>query len=361
MIDLARALSRDPQLLLLDEITAALPSDLADRVFEVMRAARERGRSVLFITHRLKEVIAACDRATILRDGSDVATIVPQERGEEAIVEHMLGPEAARAAAEASQREVEPAPPAPVVDGRAALEVDGLAAGAVVDVSFTLRPREILGIAALDGQGQDDLFAVLAGERTAAAGEVRVGGTPLRARHPYDAIRLGVVLVPADRLNALLPQRSVRENIAAPRYNNVGRWGPINLRDERRRVRSAIENLQIDTRAARQVRRLSGGNQQKVTIARWLASGFRTLLCFDPTRGIDVGTKRQIYALLRELADGGAAILFFSSELAEFPLVCDRVLTLYGGEITAELPGPAADEASLLRAMHGLVDEAAIA
>ena len=109
--------------------------------------------------------------------------------------------------------------------------------------------------------------------------------------------------------------------------------------DEGRRVREAIDALQIDTRAAPQVRRLSGGNQQKVTIARWLASGFRTMLCFDPTRGIDVGTKRQIYALLRSLADDGAAILFFSSELAEFPLVCDRVLTLYGGQITAELPG----------------------
>jgi ribose transport system ATP-binding protein len=184
-----------------------------------------------------------------------------------------------------------------------------------------------------------------------------VGGRGLSPRHPYDAIRRGVVLVPADRLLALLPQRSVRENIAAPRYNSLRRWGPIDLRAESRRVREAIDRLQIDTRAQRQVRRLSGGNQQKVTIARWLASGFQTLLCFDPTRGIDIGTKRQVYSLLRELASEGAAILFFSSELAEFPLVCDRVVTLYGGRLTAELQGPAADEASLLRAMHGLVDE----
>jgi ribose transport system ATP-binding protein len=183
----------------------------------------------------------------------------------------------------------------------------------------------------------------------------------LKARHPYDAIRAGLVLVPADRLHALLPQRSVRENIAAPRYNRIARWGPINVPDERRRVRKAVEDLQIDIRAQRQVRRLSGGNQQKVTIARWLASGFQTLLCFDPTRGIDVGTKRQVYALLRRLADDGAAILFFSSELAELPLVADRVVTLYGGRITAELPGPAADEASLLRAMHGLVQDEAVA
>jgi ribose transport system ATP-binding protein len=360
MIDLARALARDPQLLLLDEITAALPSDLAERVFVVMRKFRERERSVLFITHRLNEVIATCDRATILRDGSAVATIDPSQSGEEAIVEYMLGPEAARAAAEAIEQEADETPPPAVVasaTGELALEVEHLSAGALQDLSFALHPKEVLGIAALDGQGQDELFQTLAGETTLDSGEIRVAGKRLKTRHPYDAIRAGVVLVPADRLRALLPQRSVRENIASPRYNRLRRWGAINMRDEGRRVRAAIDALQIDVRAGRQVRRLSGGNQQKVTIARWLASGFQTLLCFDPTRGIDVGTKRQVYALLRRLADDGAAVLFFSSELAEFPLVCDRVLTLYGGRVTGEFPAVAADEATLLRAMHGLVEE----
>jgi ribose transport system ATP-binding protein len=358
MIDLARALARDPQLLLLDEITAALPSDLAERVFTVMRASRERGRSVLFITHRLKEVIASCDRATILRDGGAVATIVPEEGGEETIVEYMLGPEAAQAAVAAAEKDAGDVRAASATGVTPALEAIDLSAGRVRSVSFSLRPGEILGVAALEGQGQDDLFAVLSGQQSPGSGEVRAAGHVLKARHPYDSIRAGVVLVPADRLQALLPQRSVRENVASPRYNSLRRWGPINMRDEGRRVREAEEALQIDTRAARQVRRLSGGNQQKVTIARWLANGFATMLCFDPTRGIDVGTKRQIYALLRRLADDGAAILFFSSELAEFPLVCDRVLTLFGGEVTAVLAGAAADEASLLRAMHGLAAEA---
>jgi ribose transport system ATP-binding protein len=362
MIDLARALARDPQLLLLDEITAALPSDLAERVFAVMRDWRERGRSVLFITHRLAEVIAVCDRATVLRDGEDVATLLPQEGGEARIVEVMLGPEAAHAEAAARQTQEEDLRERVTrPEERPALEVNGLRLGGIQDVSFALRPGEVLGLAALEGQGQDDLFAALSGQTRPDDGEVRIGGKSLRARHPYDAIRAGAVLVPADRLLALLPQRSVQENIAAPRYNSVSRWGPINVRAERRRVREAIDALQIDTRAQRQVQRLSGGNQQKVTIARWLASGFQTLLCYDPTRGIDVGTKRQIYALLRRLADDGAAILFFSSELTEFPLVCDRVVTLYGGRLTAELAGPAADEATLLHAMHGLVEGEAAA
>ena len=362
MLDLARALTHDPQLLILDEITAALPSDLAGRVFGVMRERRDRGRSVLFITHRLAEVIATCDRATILRDGQNVGTMVPREGGEARIVEIMLGPEAARAEAEASARDEAELPATQATkepEAEAVLEVDDLHVGGVRGMSLTLRSGEVLGLAALEGQGQDELFEALAGQRKHESGELRVNGKAFRPRHPYDAIRRRVVLVPPDRLLALLPQRSVRENVAAPLYNTPLRWGPINMREEGRRVRRAVDALQIDMRAAKQVRRLSGGNQQKVTIARWLASGFAALLCNDPTRGIDVGTKRQVYALLRDLADDGAAILFFSSELAEFPLVCDRVLTVYGGRVTAELPGAAADEASLLQAMHGLdLDEA---
>jgi len=362
MLDLARALTHDPQLLILDEITAALPSDLAERVFDVMRERRERGRSVLFITHRLAEVIATCDRATILRDGRNVGTMVPQEGGEARIVEIMLGPEAARAEAQASELDEAELPEAEAEEAEeaaAVLEVDDLHVGGVRGISFTLRRGEVLGLAALEGQGQDELFEALAGQRKAESGELRVAGRSFRPRHPYDAIRRKVVLVPPDRLLALLPQRSVRENVAAPLYNSPLRWGPINMREEGRRVQRAVDALQIDMRAARQVRRLSGGNQQKVTIARWIASGFAALLCNDPTRGIDVGTKRQVYALLRELAADGAAILFFSSELAEFPLVCDRVLAIYGGRVTAELAGAAADEATLLQAMHGLeLDEA---
>jgi ribose transport system ATP-binding protein len=357
MLDLARALAREPQLLILDEITAALPSDLAERVFAVMQAQKERGRSALFITHRLREVIAHCDRATVLRDGRHVGTLVPREGGEEKIVEFMLGAEVAEAAgkaeATAPRERVELAAAGPT-----ALEVRGLqVADSLTDVSFALRPGEILGIAALEAQGQDELFSVLSGQRKPTAGEILVRGEPLRARHPYDAIRSGVVLVPADRLQALLPQRSIAENIAAPRFNNPRRWGPVGIRAERRRVQSAIDALSIDTRAQRQVRRLSGGNQQKVTIARWLANGFQTLLCFDPTRGIDVGTKRQIYGLLRDLAADGAAVLLFTSELAEIPLVCDRVVCLYGGRVTAELEAAGADETTLLRAMHGLQGE----
>jgi ribose transport system ATP-binding protein len=352
MLDLARALARDPQLLLLDEITAALPSDLAEKVFAVIREWRERGRSVLFISHRLAEVAAVCDQASVLRDGRTVGTLVPRAGEEEKIVELMLGETRTKiaqaiGAAEAAEPKAEA--------GEAQLQVRNLVVGDDPNgVSFEVRAGEILGVAALEGQGQDLLFDALAGQRRPPSGEMIVDGRPHTPRTPYEAIRSGVVLVPADRMLALLPQRPVRENIAAPLFNRISRWGPINRGDERRRVQNAIDRLSIDVRAQRQARRLSGGNQQKLTLARWLAAGFTTMLCFDPTRGIDVGTKRQIYALLRELAEAGAAILLFTSELPEIQLVCDRTIVVYRGAVTAEMPAAEADEPALLRAAHGL-------
>jgi ribose transport system ATP-binding protein len=347
LLDLARALAHDPQLLLLDEITAALPATQAELVFNVMREWRDRGRSVLFITHRLAEVLRVCDRATILRDGRSVATVVPGEGGEARLVEAMLGEAALATAGERSQRVM--AATAPVLlearDLRSREKVKG--------VSFQLRSGEILGVAALEGQGQDRLFELLAGERRPQGGEVLVNGEPVQARSPYDMIRQGVVLVPSDRLHALLPKRSVKENLTVPLYNRVTRWLRL-AADEDSKTKAAIDRLAIDTRAQRQVRRLSGGNQQKVVLGRWLASGFRTLLCFDPTRGIDIQTKAQIYQLLREIADTGAGILLYTSELQEIPLVCDRVLVLYDGRVVDERPAITATEEELLSAAHGL-------
>jgi ribose transport system ATP-binding protein len=350
MLDLARALAFDPQLLLLDEITAALPPDLSERVFAITRRLKQRNRSVLFISHRLAEVREHCDMCTVLRDGRNVASFHPGQGGESQIVAAMLG-EASAAVRDvarerrAARERTEDAPRLVVRD----LLIDRQDAG----VSFEVQAGEVLGMAALEGQGQDRLFEILSGNVRAAGGEILVDGQPLRARHPYDAIRRGVVLVPSNRLMALLPQRPIRENIAIPLFNRLSRWGPINAGRERRQVADAVTRLSIDTRAAAQARRLSGGNQQKLTIGRWLAAGFRTLLLFDPTRGIDVGTKHQIYDLVRELADGGAAIVLFTSELREIGLVCDRAAVLHNGAIVAEMP-PTASESDLLTAAHGL-------
>src|SRR5207253_3041157 len=259
LLDLARALAIEPRLLLLDEITASLPADLTVRVFNVARQLRAEGRSVIFISHRLAEVSALCDRATVLRDGKTVGVVEPAQGGEERIVKLMIGPAADLVAAEA------------------------------------------------------------ASPTTPATGAVAV------------AVRL---------------------------VSRFSRWGPINPRREKRQVEKAVKRLQIDTRVQSEVRRLSRGNQQKVGIARWLVGGFQTLLCFDPTRGIDIGTKRQIYGLVKELAANGSAVLLFTSELPEIQLACNRVIVLFGGKLVDEMPASEADEKALLRAAHGLPSEA---
>ena len=352
VLDLARALAIEPDILVLDEMTAALPSDLTQRVLEVISERRSTGGSVIFISHRMLEIASLCDRATVLRDGETVGVVDIAPGAEDRIVELMLGPVAPGGKlvpAEAA------APAAPATEGPPALEVRGLQLGTKLhDVSFALRRGEVLGVVALEGQGQDELFEALAGDRRPDGGEILVGGKPVKFGHPADAIRAGLVYVPADRSDALLAQRSVHDNIALPSNARAGRWGPIHLKRERARVQSAIDRLQIDTRARSEVRRLSGGNQQKVTIARWIAGGVQTLLCFDPTRGIDIRTKREIYQLVRDLAAGGASILLYTSELEEVQLACDRAVVIFGGRVVAELPASQADEPTLVRAAYGL-------
>src|ERR1700760_1445770 len=352
LIDLARALSWEPAVLLLDEITASLPADLSEQIYAMVKRWREKGNAVIFISHRMAEVSALCDRATVLRDGVTAGVTERAHGSEERIVALMLGAETARAVASAPSTRT-PRPKAD--DAHPALEVRGLRRSPLLnDVSFKLYPGEVLGVAALEGQGQEELFDCIAGGRRFDEGAILAHGKELRLRHPADAIAAGIVLVPANRLLALLHQRPISENIALPTFGSIRNWGPIRIRAERKRLESAIGRLQIDTRAGSELRRLSGGNQQKVVIARWIAAGFQTLLCFDPTRGIDVGTKHQIYRLLRELADAGSSVLLFTSELPEISLVCDRAIVLFGGEIVAEMPARDADEETLLRAAHGL-------
>jgi ribose transport system ATP-binding protein len=289
VLDLARALAMEPDVLLLDEMTAALPADLTEHVMNAVRRQREAGRAVIFISHRMIEISAICDRATVLRDGETVGVLDVTKGTETEIVTLMLGPVATEPAA--TETVTMETPPTLLGPGDARLAVRGLRAGSKLrDVSFELHAGEVLGIVALEGQGQDELFDVLAGSDKPDAGELLIDGRPVNFGHPADAIRAGIVFVPANRAEALLMQRSVRENIALPFSARIKHWGPIAVRQERGKINGAIERLQIDTRAQSEVRRLSGGNQQKVTIARWVANGVRTILCFDPTRGIDIRT-----------------------------------------------------------------------
>ena len=347
MIDLARALVHEPDLLILDEITAALPIDMAKKVIEIMRQYKAQGKSVIFISHRLAEIEEICDRATVLRDGIDVDTFEATHGSEERIVAAMLGKKdvsvnRAHRATKAASDEV-------------FLEVNEVRGGRhLKSVSFEIKKGEVLGVAALEGQGQDYLFEILAGEIEPAGGTLKINGLEVHFTHPADAIQHGISYVPGDRKSALLPQRSIRENLAVTRLRNLRSWGILKSKAEKIRVDRAVTSLQIDTRAASQVKRLSGGNQQKVTIGRWVTTGFDLLLCFDPTRGIDVGTKQQIYELLRSFANEGHSVLLFTSELREVQLTCDRAIVLYEGNVQATLPYELCDEETLLSAAHGI-------
>ncbi len=355
IIDLARALAIEPDVLMLDEMTAALPANLTERVLEVIGRQRGGEHSVIFISHRMIEIAAVCDRATVLREGETVGVVDIVEGSEERVVELMLGKIAEDMPAMAD-RAASHARPA---DTKPRLAARGLSSGTKLqDVTFDLFPGEVLGVVALEGQGQDELFDILAGADRPSGGELQVDGEAVTFNHPADAIRAGVVFVAADRAEALLMQRSVRENIALPSTARIRRWGLINLGRERRTVDAAVTRLQIDARAGGEVRRLSGGNQQKVTIARWVAAGVRTLLCFDPTRGIDIRTKQQIYVLLRDMAEAGAAVLLYTSELKEVQLACDRAIVIFGGRVVAEMNAAGADEAALLRAAYNLRSDA---
>jgi ribose transport system ATP-binding protein len=358
IIDLARALAIEPDVLMLDEITAALPANLTERVLEVVGRRRGGDGSVIFISHRLIEIAAVCDRATVLREGETVGAVDMTEGSEQRIVELMLGEVAA---AMPARRAATAAAVTRAADARPRLAARSLRSGTKLhDASFDLHPGEVLGVVALEGQGQDELFDILAGSDRPSGGELLVDGSAVSFHHPADAIRAGLVYIAADRAEALLMQRSVRENIALPFATWIRRWGLIPVREEKTKVDGAIAALQIDTRAQGEVRRLSGGNQQKVTIARWVAGGVRTMLCFDPTRGIDIRTKNQIYLLLRDLAEAGAAVLLYTSELKEVQLVCDRAIVIFGGRVVAEIPVADADEPALLRAAYNLRFDAAM-
>ena len=353
VLDLARALAIEPDVLLLDEMTAALPANLAERVLDVVRRQSRTGKSVIFISHRLLEISALCDRATVLRDGETVGVVTMGAGAEERIVELMLGAAIEKARGRAARDDARAI--GWTTDDVPRIRVRNLRVGTKLeDVSFDLHGGEVLGVVALEGQGQDELFGVLSGSNRASSGTIEVDGRPVQFGHPADAIRAGLVYVPGDRTEALLMQRSVRENIALPFSARPRAWGPIRRLSENAAVDNAIERLQIDTRAQAEVQRLSGGNQQKVTIARWIATGAHTILCFDPTRGIDVGTKREIYRLLRELAAQGTSVLLYTSELDEVQLVCDRAVVIFGGRVVDLLSADVADEASLTRAAYGL-------
>ena len=355
MVEIAKALGRDPTLLILDEATSALTAADVEKVYEILHKLRDDGLALLYISHRMHEIEALADTLSVFRNGQRVETFAKGAHSDDAIVQMMIGREWANVFPAKPKRA---APPEPV------LEAQNLTfAPSLNGVSLTVGKGEIIGIGGLDGQGQRELLLALFGVLRSVGGTVKVDGTPRRINSPAAAKRpeVGMALIPEDRkTEGLMLPMSVGENITAASLGGVTRGVVIDSAAEAENIRRMVAEMQIKVGdLSSPVATLSGGNQQKVVIAKWLLTDPKIILLNDPTRGIDVGTKEEIYALLRRLADEGAAVVLYTTDYAELIGCCDRVLVMYEGRVVSELEGEAITETNIVSAALGLNAEAA--
>jgi simple sugar transport system ATP-binding protein/ribose transport system ATP-binding protein len=354
-VEILRAIARDARLVVMDEPTSALTTDEAERLFELIRRLRDRGVTVIYVSHFLPEVLSLADHVTVLRDGRVVRTAAAKDETPERLVAAMLG----RALDLAFPDKRPVADDAPVV-----LSVRGLSSAPTVhDVSFEVRAGEIVGLAGLIGSGRSEVARAIFGADRATGGSVEVDGRALDARSPRAAIKRGVVMLPEDRKRqGLLMLRSIVDNVTLPHLSDVATGGVLSTRRERRRTSALIASLDVRTRSnAAAVSTLSGGNQQKVLFAKWLFRTPRVFIADEPTRGVDVGAKRAIYELIQSLAERGIAVLLISSEHEEVLGLAHRVLVMRAGRIVAEFDEAGMSEDAVLHAAFGTTAEERVA
>ena len=335
LIEIAKALSTEARLLVLDEPTASLSLHETERLFAIVERLRSRGTSVLFVSHRLEEVFALCERASILRDGRHVLTAATAELSTAELIRHMVG------------RAVTLFPKSESKAGEILLEVDGLGRDDVFrDVSFVVRSGEILGFAGLVGAGRTEVARVLFGVDRADAGSVRLDGTTVAFKNPGTALEAGIAYLPEDRhQNGLVLDFPIDANMSLPILDRLFPRLILRRPVERRLAEEQARRLSIRMQSVGQLAAaLSGGNQQKVVLAKWLAAQPRLLILDEPTRGIDIGAKVEVHRIISELAASGLAVMLISSDLPEVLAMSDRLVVMHEGTITAELGRGASEE-----------------
>src|SRR5215204_1306372 len=345
LVEIAKAIVARPRLLILDEATSALDSGQVELLFAALRRLRDEGTAIIFVSHRLEEIFAIADRITVLKNGEYVATVPAAGTTTDDLVQLMVG------------RQIEevfpPKPPvSEVLDAPVVLSVRNLSSGKRFhDVSFDLHKGEILGLGGLQGQGQRELLAALFGVHP-VQGDIALGDRAVTVRNPRSAIQRRIAHVPEDRkTDGLIVQLPAGENLSLPSLDRLDHFGLLDRERERQLVDGLIDELHIRLRSPRQTLvRLSGGNQQKVAIAKWLPLAPEIYLLAEPTRGIDVGTKQEIYRLMRELTAAGASILLISSDTIELLGLCDRVLVMYERQPVAMLVGDEVTEENVVHA-----------
>ncbi len=347
LIEIAKAISLDAKVLIMDEPTAALSGVEVERLFTVARQLRDEGRALVFISHRFDEVFALCDTVTVMRDGSYVDTRPIAGTTVAEMVNLMVGREVA-----------DLFPKQETEIGEVVLQVEGLqSTGVFHDISFSVRRGEIVGLAGLVGAGRSEIARAVFGVDRYESGTVTMKGKPVRAHTPRAAIQAGMAFIPEDRRKqGLVTEASVAENVAGVIRRGLAKGGLLTRGQENRAVAPWAARLEVKTNALdAPAKTMSGGNQQKVVIAKWLATRPDLLIIDEPTRGIDVGTKAEVHRLLSELAGQGLAILMISSELPEVLGMADRVLVISEGRLTAELTR---EEATPERVMHAATSSA---
>jgi ribose transport system ATP-binding protein len=350
MVALARAVSSDAKMVIMDESTSSLDEREVELLFNVVRRLRDDGRAVIFVSHRLDELYALCDRVTVMRDGQTVAESALEGMDKLQLVTTMLGRTLAAVVQEDSAvKEANLAK-----RGGVALSAEGLASGAkVTNVTLDVHAGEAVGLAGLLGSGRTETMRLLFGADRPQRGTLTIDGKPVALKSPQDAIARGIAYLTEDRkAEGIVPELSVRDNLTLVCLRTLTKNGVVDVAKQREIVDRFIESLGIKLRSPDQpIRELSGGNQQKVLLARWLATDPKLLLLDEPTRGIDVGAKADVAKIVRELRDSGLAVLLSASELEELTAVADRAVVIRDGETVAELDGARMNEASIMDAI----------
>ena len=344
IVEILKALSQQPRLLILDEATASLDSRQVNHLFDLIKQWKAEGMAIVFVSHRMEEIFRVADRATVLRNGVTVGSVAISETDERKLVEMMIESASTPKRSNGNRQSAADAP--------VRLKLDGVRTNILKGVSLELRDGELLGIGGLQGQGQAELLLAIFGA-IPFTGSITLSGSPVHFHHPREAMRREVAFVPGDRAaEGLLLIRSILENLQLPSWRRYGT--PLNLK----RAREDAERVSDDLRIVKAsldapVNTLSGGNAQKVVLGKWLLRSPKLLLLNDPTKGVDVGAKTEFYSLLETLQAAGTAILFYSSDDEELLGLCDRVLVLHDGSIRAELVGDQLNRASLVAASLG--------
>jgi ABC-type sugar transport system ATPase subunit len=347
MVEIAKAYGRGPTILVLDEPTSALTVHETTVLFATVQRLRDQGTTVIFISHRLKETFEIADSATVLRDGRVVGSHPIADLTPRAVAQMMVG------------RDVRDLFPKRVVDrGDVVFEVRGFSSpGQFEDVSFNVRAGEVLGLAGLIGAGRTEVARAIFGLDTHSSGELLLNGKAVTIKGPQDAIRLGIGYTPEERkVDGLVLGLSVRENISLTVISTFARWGIVSKSRERSRVKDVVERLAIKpSDPERPVLTLSGGNQQKLVVGRWMMASPRVLFLDEPTRGIDIAAKAEVHQLIGDLVADGVAIVLISSELVEILAACDRIVVLHEGRVTGEFDRSEATEERVMLAATGVV------